>query len=158
MPKYKIILIILIILLVTLSWTFSSMSRTVSSNESAFVANLFRPLLDLILGESNWNLPFFDKLIRKTAHVVEYLLISCMLTILFEPVTVKTGPVLSLSIALILAMCDETIQIFSERGSALTDVWLDFGGAVVGFFIGLFIYFVPMKKHFEKKKLREIKD
>lgn len=31
-----------------------------------------------------------------------------------------------------VAAIDETIQIFSHRGSQLQDVWLDFSGFIVG--------------------------
>ena len=144
MPKYKIILLIIIILLVALSWTLSSLSRDISSRQSNAIASFFSPLLDFVFGESNYNLPFFDKFIRKAAHVTEYLLISSLLALVFDPV--RYGIPLTLLISMCLALFDETIQIFSERGTSVLDVWLDFGGACIGLLIGMFIYYVLMKK------------
>ena len=38
-------------------------------------------------------------------------------------------------LALLTGFIDETIQIFSGRGSAVSDVWLDFSGAAAAILI-----------------------
>jgi VanZ family protein len=72
--------------------------------------------------------------VRKTAHFCEFGLLGCELTLLFW---LKSGLSFqnlcnSAFAALLTAVTDETIQIFSGRGSQVQDVVLDFAGALTG--------------------------
>ncbi len=86
-----------------------------------------------------------EHFIRKLAHFCEYGLLGCELTALFW---LRSGLRFqslcnSAFAALLTAVTDETIQIFSGRGSALTDVLLDFSGAVTGIlFMSLLIHLI----------------
>ena len=70
-------------------------------------------------------------------------------------------------LALTAALIDETIQIFSDRGSAVVDVWIDFSGAITGsafgFLILILFSFISSKKknkYLKGKKIskKSIKD
>lgn len=71
---------------------------------------------------------------RKLAHFCEFGLLGTELTLLFW---LRSGLSFqnlcnSAFAALLTAVTDETIQIFSNRGSQLKDVLLDFAGALTG--------------------------
>ena len=78
--------------------------------------------------------------VRKIAHFVEFAFLGLWtsLYMIFKyprpAFFLLTAPA-----ALILAVFDETVQIFSERGPSLTDVWIDFAGFL---FASIIIYTV----------------
>ena len=45
-------------------------------------------------------------------------------------------------VGLLIPVIDETLQIFSDRGSALTDVWIDVCGYVVGVALACTVIFL----------------
>lgn len=71
-------------------------------------------------------------LLRKLAHFAEFAMLGVFLTGAFY--RAKNYTLLKpLAFALLIALCDETIQLFSEgRAGMLRDVWLDLSGAVFG--------------------------
>ena len=80
------------------------------------------------------GIPVTHYFVRKSAHFCEFGLLGCELMLLFG---LRSGMSLqSMSnaafAALLAAVTDETIQIFSGRGSQVQDVVLDFCGAVTG--------------------------
>ena len=97
------------------------------------------------------GLPVSDHFVRKTAHFCEFGLLGCELTLLFW---LKSGLSFqnlcnSAFAALLTAVTDETIQIFSGRGSQVQDVVLDFAGALTGI---LFTRFLIGETEKRKKK------
>ncbi len=80
------------------------------------------------------GLPVGEHFVRKCAHFCEFGLLGCELSLLFW---LRGGLGLqnignSAFAALLTAVTDETIQIFSGRGSQVQDVMLDFAGALTG--------------------------
>ena len=81
-----------------------------------------------------------DHIVRKMAHFCEYMLEGFLLTLCLRVYTRRfvrhiSWPILG---GLLTALTDETIQMFSDgRSSQLTDVWLDFSGALAGILVGL---------------------
>ena len=81
-----------------------------------------------------------DHVVRKLAHFCEYALEGFLLTLCLRVYTRHffvhiSWPILG---GLLTALTDETIQMFSDgRSSQLTDVWLDFSGAMAGILVGL---------------------
>ena len=81
-----------------------------------------------------------DHIVRKLAHFCEYALEGFLLTLCLRVYTRHffvhiSWPILG---GLLTALTDETIQMFSDgRSSQLTDVWLDFSGAMAGILVGL---------------------
>ena len=80
-------------------------------------------------------------IVRKLAHFCEYMLEGFLLTLCLRVYTRRfvrhiSWPILG---GLLTALTDETIQMFSDgRSSQLTDVWLDFSGAMAGILVGVF--------------------
>ena len=80
------------------------------------------------------GIPVTDHIVRKTAHFCEFGLLGCELMLLFW---LRSGMHFQNACnaafaALLAAVADETIQIFSGRGSQVQDVVLDFSGALTG--------------------------
>jgi len=114
------------------------MSREVSSSESGWVMALIEPSLEIIVGKGNVTM----HLVRKLAHFTEYFVLGAELTLYVDLRARRTSApqtiiikVLPLVIGLITASLDETIQIFSGREPAVTDVLLDFCGVLTAFII-----------------------
>lgn len=94
-----------------------------SARESTFVMQLMKPFLELFVGKGNVT----QHLVRKLAHFCEFGLLGVLLGLLCQ----KPNCAVFLT-ALLAALTDETIQIFTGRGPQVQDVWLDFAGATTG--------------------------
>ena len=105
----------------------------VSAAESGWVTELLKPLFELFVGEGNVT----DHLVRKTAHVAEFAALGFVL--LFNW---RKGKRFSrtLSGGLLVALLDETIQMFSDRGDLILDVWFDFAGVLIGAVLAWLIF------------------
>ena len=78
-------------------------------------------------------LPFMtNHLLRKAGHFAEFAILGWLMTKSFS--LCKNFILLKpLAFSLIVALCDETIQLFVPgRSGAVMDVWIDFAGAAVG--------------------------
>ena len=74
------------------------------------------------------GLTAIDKdVVRKIAHVVEFFLLSILTSIFW-----KRKPIRNLYTGLIVALLDETIQVFTGRGALVTDIWIDMIGVGIG--------------------------
>ena len=75
--------------------------------------------------------------IRKCAHFVEFAVLGVLL-MLARNASARAGAFLALRpfyplYALLVPLCDETVQSFYPgRSPQISDVWLDFAGAVTG--------------------------
>jgi len=127
--RKKAVIIGLIVLLLFI-WGNSCLPRTLASQESGRVTGWLRPLLEPLIGEENMT----EHFVRKLAHFTEYALLGCLLWRLMQllPITAVWRILYAGMTAMMAALIDETIQIFSGRGPMIQDVWLDFGGAVFG--------------------------
>lgn len=96
-----------------------------------------------------------DHFVRKLAHFCEYALEGFWLMLCLRVYTRHfvrhiSWPILG---GLFTALCDETIQLFSDgRSSQITDVWLDFCGVLAGLAVGFLLLclcrmFVILYKH-----------
>ncbi len=120
------ILILVNLLLLTFIFTRSAKSIPESRDESDRIMELIRPVLELVVGKGNVT----EHLVRKLAHFTEFGLLGVTMTALI--CSIPAHPLWAFLLTLLSALTDETVQIFSERGSQVQDVWLDFGGAVCG--------------------------
>ena len=139
--KSRTIWIVLVCLLIAVTlgfiWGNSIKSRSESKLLSLGVLRWIRPLLGVIFSPENVT----DHLVRKLAHFTEFSMLGAeliLLTALMRKLRVWT--VLNCLLAgLSVAVIDETVQIFSARGSQAIDVLLDFGGVVAGAAFALLI-------------------
>ena len=126
--KRRIIAIVLLILTLCFIWFQSVLSREASKSESArvlrFISRITERLFDFTPTE---------KLIRKCAHAIEYCLLGMEAAVVFADLDrARSSMFRSISLCGFAALLDETIQIFSGRGSLVSDVWIDIGGATFG--------------------------
>ena len=144
MKKRRIALLIAIILTLAFIWGNSLLNREQSSDESAWMLQLVSPVLELFVGKGRVT----EHLVRKLAHFAEFALLGFELFFWFSGVREKQKDVLLLAMShgLFAALTDETIQLFSARGSQVQDVWLDFAGATTGALAALLITVLIRKK------------
>lgn len=130
-----ILLILLIAINLAFIWCNSLLDQTQSGQVSSEVTEVIRPILEPIIGEDNYS----GGIVRKLAHFVEFGVLGGLLSLLMNRLHLTRGlsrllllPYL-LTSGLLAAMIDETIQIYTNRGSQVLDVWLDSSGVAVGF-------------------------
>lgn len=150
------IVLVCLLIAVTLGfiWGNSVKSRSESKLLSLGVLQWIRPLLGMIFSPENVT----DHLVRKLAHFTEFGLLGAeliMLTYLLRKLRVQS--VLNCLFAgLSAAVIDETIQIFSARGSQAIDVLLDFGGVIAGAAVMLLIHAICSKFRVSRAEITSV--
>ena len=122
-----------------------------------FIATIIPP--DTDLGS------FILTYLRKIAHFTEYGLLGIEIAIyvcIFEKKKKYKAALRALIIPLVVGFLDESIQIFSDRGPLISDVWIDVGGfitfsllAYAAMFLGSLLYKFIMKLRQESGAERE---
>ena len=130
----KIIFAILALLLVCFIFSNSLRPRGESDDQSRAVMQLIKPILD---PHDRISDAVFHHYLRKTAHFTEFAALGFLLVGFVDCFTWKSKKkqwhLLPLLLSLLVAVTDETIQIFSPlRGPGVSDVLLDFCGAAFG--------------------------
>ncbi len=123
----KLILPLLTALVLVFIFSNSFAGQEESAQDSAFIMQLIEPILELFVGKGNVT----QHLVRKLAHFCEFGLLGLLLGLRSRKPNCRV-----LLLALLCALTDETIQIFTGRGPQVQDVWLDFAGAVTGILAG----------------------
>ena len=139
----KILYILLIILFI--AFIFSNSIET--KDESASKSGRLLGIINIILEKINIPILATDTLIRKAAHFAEFFILGTLLfgyTLIDRKIELK-NEIYASFIACLVAMSDETIQYFSNRGSMLLDVWLDFLSATLA--ISFFYLVTIIIKH-----------
>ena len=122
-----------------------------SNRQSGIVMELLRSIFDpnhTIAEET------FHHFVRKSAHFSEFALLGLSLWLLMGSIRGKFGiscPGVMLFSALAVAVTDEFIQSFAGRTSSVTDVLIDFSGALTAFLILLLLCVILRKRTKEKK-------
>lgn len=124
---------VLILLTLAVIWGHSMMPGDVSGEESGFVFRVMSPVLKVLLPDA-W---VTEHLVRKLAHFTEHGVLGAELTLYaaFYKDLSKRRIVNIIFSGLAVAFLDETIQIFSGRGPAIADVWIDLFGFTTGLLI-----------------------
>lgn len=129
------------------------MSKTASSNESSFIKEeVVEPIYETITGK-----PELDFDVRKLAHVIEFTVLGLEVSLLFCFDNLFLGIAKTYAFCALIAFLDETIQILSNRGPMIQDVWIDLIGVSIGLIIG-FISILSFKHLYTKKKTKEAED
>lgn len=170
---HRKIIILSVVLAATLTviWGHSFMPPEESAKESGYFYELLKPFVEFFIGEGN----FTELFVRKAAHFTEFFILGCELVLMLRFIFwdmkktgnnvipcneeknpddaasgKKTGRFQIMMEAWVLgtfcALVDETVQIFSGRGSAIPDVWLDSAGCITGVLI-IGLLFVLRKKY-----------
>ncbi len=150
--KERISLVILVaaVLLMTLFVFSNSMkSREDSGADSSAIVKIVEPVFDAIFGEGHGiNVHF---LVRKAGHLTEFCILGILVLNLARFFEKRYKPRLfgyCLFYVLLVAVLDEFVQIYSGRGSAVSDVLIDLSGALIGF--GLTLAFCTIKNRRKK--------
>ena len=128
--KYAVILGVALLLVLCFIWGNSALSPAVSGKISAAVGELMAE----ILGTGDESTTVGGLPVRKLGHFFEYavlgivvpLFLACIVRMMSLRITLTT------TVGFAVPLIDETIQIFSGRGPALRDVWIDIAGYAVG--------------------------
>lgn len=130
--KWLILFGVLSLVVIAFIWGNSMQSVESSSEQSKVLSDAVKPQLD----PENKIEPYkFENFLRKCAHLAEFTALGiCVAGFTVNLGRLKKERYLSmpLLIVLLVAVVDEYIQHFTGRGTAVTDVVLDFGGAVFG--------------------------
>lgn len=127
--KYRVWLILTVLwtgLIFLQSALPADSSRTESAGLLAFV-RVFLPWMS-------------HNMLRKAAHFVEFGVLGFFMSKTFRHLRnyILLKP---LFFTLLVALCDETVQLFSPgRSASVQDVWLDFSGAALGALLVWLIY------------------
>ncbi len=122
-------------------WGNSMLSKGISGTISHFIADIF--------GGEDGASEEGHYLLRKAAHFAEFAALGVISCLLFDSVTQdRWRKCLSIAVVGIsVPLIDETIQIFSGRGPALSDVWIDISGFALGSVIMLWVLFSSSKRN-----------
>ena len=133
--KYKRLAIlfgVLTLLMIAFIWGNSVQSRDQSSGQSLSLLGWLKPLLD---PQGRVDEEIFHVLIRKAAHFAEFGALGLYVggfTVNLGRLKGRRYVALPLLLTLWVAVMDEFIQLFSNRGSQVSDVMLDYAGALAG--------------------------
>ncbi len=113
----------------TFGWTAfvfrnSFKSKAESAKQSSFLAEAVKKVLATVsIDSSDWAVV----LVRKTAHVVEFFVLAMLMYFAARAFGLcrKKSLITASVYSAICACIDETVQIFSHRGPAVTDVLID---------------------------------
>jgi len=138
--KKKIILVYIILCLCFI-WGQSMLPGSESAQESGFVLErIVHPFEEHLFGQASST----EGQVRKAAHVFEYMMLSLGLSAFFAMRAKERGEKTArwmfsaFSAGLFTALIDETVQLFSGRGSMVSDVWID----GIGVFLGIAIIWI----------------
>ena len=142
--KKSIILTVITVGLLIFIFGHSAMPAETSAQESGEVTGF----LQRIAGFLGIELMLADNLIRKAAHFCEYCAYGFMVSATY--CSYRKRLILNLPIAFLTfvftALVDESIQFFSPgRSAQVSDVWLDFCGAVTGLLFFAFCAYISRK-------------
>lgn len=124
LKRYRLYFMLSILVLLVI-FTFSALPPNASSAQSGWLQGLMQNMLGLTMSE---------RLVRKLAHFVEYAILGVFSSLAWRQTDRSwRGAMLVLGLGMFAAFLDESIQIFSGRGPAIQDVWIDFSGLLAGF-------------------------
>lgn len=134
-------------------WYNSLQPPSVSSAWSKWVANWLGAVLGRIFGPGHRITQFAVSNIRKLAHFMEFALLggTCAITLWILGWTHVHAALHVVLLVLLVAVADETIQIFTGRGDSVADIVLDFAGGMTGF-LGFLAGIGFLRLLFGKKK------
>ena len=123
----KIINIVLVIIWMIVIFSLSNQN----SNDTNYTTNVICKILNI---NSDSEMVFL--LIRKLAHITEYLILSFLICNMFSSFNVKNILLYSLLICIIYACTDEFHQLFiSGRNGQVIDILIDTFGSIIGLLV-----------------------
>ena len=147
--RWMILFAVLALMVTAFIWGNSLKSNEASREQSKTLTESIKPTVDPDNKIDDFDIEIF---LRKSAHILEFFALGfCVAGFTVNLGRLKEERYLSLPllIVLLVAVIDEYIQHFTQRGTAVTDVVLDFGGAVLG--LALVALFCLLRKKWSCK-------
>ena len=121
-------IVVIAVIFATLIFIFARSAK--SPEQSTAESDKVADIVATIIPPTTETGLFINENIRKIAHFLEYGLLGmeCAFYVLFFEKDKRRGAALMGAFGFASAFLDETIQIFSNRGPAISDVWLDLSG------------------------------
>ena len=146
--RTRMILIALICLNLAFIWGNSMLDREHSSEMSDIVVELVKK----VIGKTQQSVQQpseggidLSNLVRKGAHISEFFTLALLLGLFIDKSGVQRLIYLAFA-GMSAALIDETIQLFTGRGSQVSDVWIDLSGFALGTIIATIIV-VSSRRH-----------
>ena len=154
--KKRAVIVLSILIVLTICFIFGNSLKgpAESLEQSNSVGDVIRPIID---PDENLTDEEFSFFVRKSGHFVEYAVLGIECAILAFVLCGRltlAGVLYPALGCLFTADIDEFIQSFTERGSMVADVLLDFGGAITGIAIGFAISYAVRYIYRRKKDKR----
>jgi len=157
--KMRIVFFTLMLLFILGFIFFNSMQDAKASvaNSRSF-SKSFQAVLD---PNKNMRIDYFHAYVRKAAHVAEFAALGVSVGGIFYNLYLKNGKKyisLSLLISLSVGVIDEFIQSFNTRLGTVSDILIDFSGAILGLLVVfLSVSLINKIKRKRENKYRELK-
>lgn len=119
-------------------------SRSSSAAQSKPLEDFIKPPLNAVGITENTD-RIAELIIRKAAHLTEFFVLTllCILVLHFLGKSLKQKLCISAVLSFVAACVDETLQIFSNRGAAFTDVLIDSVGVLIA--VALYAVIIKLK-------------
>lgn len=148
LKKYRYVILCTVLCILAVLFIFSnSLKSGEESNEIS--SGMADKILTFFGIEDNIDPALFHKIIRKTAHFTEFAVLGACLSLLMFSIENLTGryhiSAITLA-ALLTAVTDEFIQNFTGRSSMVSDVLIDFSGALTGILLMVLLLMLICRK------------
>ena len=140
MKKRKIIRILLYIAVIFWMITIFSLSNMKRDNSEATSKGLLYKIVSITTNDKdriNETVEKYNIVIRKCAHITEYLILSLLvyLALIYSDVDKNKSMIFTLIICILYAISDEIHQLFVPgRGGQIKDVFIDSIGIIISIF------------------------
>lgn len=147
----KIFLWAVVIVLSVQIFSFSSANSTQSNDTSTKLTNVVVKVAKKTVAQKSDEKTLFSichKIVRKLAHFTEYMTLAFFVAALCRSynLKLKLSLLISAGYSLIFAASDEIHQLFVDgRSGQVTDVMIDFSGALQGTLIFILCHFIYVK-------------
>lgn len=156
LAKEKRFWVLLALTLVWILFIFSN-SMQIAEDSSEASAGIVEWLMGILKRYSiSLNLNFLTFVVRKCAHFTEYLVLGILLTatVQLRKHNISARIVFLLFTIMTVALCDETIQLFTDgRSSEVRDVWIDVAGGITGLLLAALIAWVNGRLRQKKQRV-----
>ena len=147
-PKYMIFVLILLTVSVNIFIFYNSLQDSAASHaQSGKIEAIVEPIVEAIVGEeTEFDVKWF---VRKSAHLFEFAVLGLMSTLLVWVMNLFLNKDLfpyCFFYLLSIAVIDEYIQSFTGRTSSVSDVLIDFTGALIGLSVCRIVLYVLERK------------